>query len=127
MKELKQIGCVHFYVPDNATEMFALIEDICKGLGQYVSAVRCENDYGDIEFKYTFATSHYSVKCGFNKHHILLLDKYHPSSHVKFSGVPFIDSQRYNDSLYEEQQISVLFNKVYRNIQNAFIKVNSKK
>ena len=127
MKELNQIGYVHFYVPDGADNIFSVITEICNGIEQYVSAVRCERNYGEIEFKYSPYVSHYSVKCGFNDHHLLLMDTYHPSHHIKFSGIGIIDSQRYNSALQEEQQISPLYNKIQSHIKVAFTHINSKK
>ena len=127
MKELKQIGYVHFYITDECFEIYSIVEDLCKGLEQYVSAVRCQKDYADIEFKYSPYVTHYSIKCGFNKHHMLLMDTYHPLEHVKSYGIPFVDWQRYDDALHESQQISILQNKVLKNIKCAFLKANTKK
>lgn len=127
MKELKQIGYVHFYVPDEAETIFSVITEICKGIEQYVSAVRCERNYGEIEFKYSPYISHYSVKCGFNTHHLLLMDTYHPSHHIKFSGIGILDIQNYNSALQEEQQISPLYNKIQSHIKVAFTHINSQK
>lgn len=126
MKELKQIGCVHFYVPDDSEEIFSIINGICKDLSQFVSAVRCERFYGEVEFKYSFSAFHYSIKCSFNKHHMLLMDIYDPIKNIKPYGVPFIDWQKYNDALYETQQISILQNKVLKNVKATFTKINSK-
>ncbi|MDP1109274.1 hypothetical protein, partial [Klebsiella pneumoniae] len=66
MKELKQIGWIHFYPSENSDTIFSIITDICKGLESYVSGIRCESNYGEIEFKYSFGAEHYSIKCGFN-------------------------------------------------------------
>lgn len=126
MKELKQIGYVHFYVPKEAESIFMLITEICKGIEQYVSAVRCEKNYGEIEFKYSPYVSHYSVKCGFNNHHVLLMDVYHPSHHIKFSGIGIFDFSKYNSALYDEHQISILHNKIIKNIKIAFTNTNQK-
>lgn len=127
MKQLKQIGYVHFYITDDSSEIYYIVENICQNLEQYVSAVRCEKNYADIEFKYSPYASHYSIKCGFNKHHMLLMDTYHPLEHVKPYGIPFTDWQRYDDALHESQQISILQNKVLKNIKSAFLKANTKK
>lgn len=127
MKELKQIGYVHFYVPDGADDIFSIISKTCNGIEQYVSAIRCEKNYGEIEFKYSPYVSHYSVKCGFNNHHLLLMDTYHPSNHVKFCGIGILDSQKYNFALHEEQMISPLYNKIHSHITAAFTHINSKK
>ncbi len=127
MKELKQIGYVHFYVPESANDIFSVITKICNGIERYVSAVRCENDYGEIQFKYSPYVSHYSVMCRFNKHHLLLVDTYNPTNHIKFSGIEILDLQKYNAALYEEQQISCLYNKIHSHIAIAFTQINIKK
>ena len=126
MKELKQVGAVHFYVPSDASRIFEIVSGICNSLGQYVSAVRCERNFGDLEFKYSPGASHYSVKCSFNEHHLLLMDVYRPSSHIKFSGIGIFDYSQYTLSLYEEQQISILHNKILKNIQSTFTSINRK-
>lgn len=127
MKELKQIGYVHFYVPDDSETISSIIYGICNNLEQYVSAVRCEKNYGELEFKASPYDSHYSIKCGFNNHHMLLMDTYKPTNHFKYSGVSLFDFSKYNLALHQEQQISILHNKVISNIKNTFTKINSKK
>lgn len=127
MKSLKKIGYVHFYVPDDAGDIFPVITEICNGIEQFVSAIRCEKNYAEIEFKYSPLVTHYSVKCGFNTHHVLSMDTYNPTKHIKFSGFGIIDSQRYNFALHEQHQIHILQNKVLSHIKVAFTHFNNKK
>lgn len=125
MKELKQIGWIHFYPSENSDTIFSIITDICKGLESYVSGIRCESNYGEIEFKYSFGAEHYSIKCGFNKHHMLLMDRYQPLENFKHPTL--LDAPEYILAIHEEQQIFILHNKVLSNIKLAFLKTNSKK
>lgn len=127
MKELKQIGYVHFYTSSESQEIYEMILDICSGIEQYVSAIRCNKSIGEIEFKYSPYADNYSVKCVFDKYKILLLDTYHPQNHIKFSGVGLIDMQRYNEAIRQNQLISVLFNKVHRSLTYTFTKFNGKR
>lgn len=127
MKSLEKIGYVHFYVPAGADDMFTVITEVCNGIEQFVSAVRCENNFAEIEFKYSPLLSHYSVKCSFNKYHVLSMDTYNPTKNVKLSGFGVIDSQRYNFALHEQHQIHILQNKILSHIKVAFTHINNKK
>ena len=120
MKVLKQIGNIQFYVSEESQKIYAIIQELCKGLEKYVSNVYCYKDVGAIEFKYSPNINCYSVRCDFCKHCVLGWNIHNPISFKNFTGIPHLDLQNYQKSIAEKREVTILYNKVHANASHVF-------
>lgn len=120
MNDFKQIGNIRFFCPDKSEKMFEKIQNICNGIEEYVSYIKCFNDSAEIQFKYSPYIYHYSVRCVFNQQKVLYLNKIQPARSFIARGIPFTDYKKYKQTIDDEQKVFVLFKQIHNNLDKTF-------